>query len=201
MRDANSEEAGNLEFQTRFIYLYLIDGILFSSFGILLILTWPYVQLDPALFVIFFGSFSICHGVILLISCFLYRKEAYFNSILFAGCFGIFVGLCLILWLAGYKDVRQSTLILFIASWLVLRGSLHCYIPAKYNKTYAFILDWIFYLIGISELAFGIFLLSILTSHSFPLFWWIAIFFVSIGSVLSVFSLKYIGSSGPNKSN
>jgi uncharacterized membrane protein HdeD (DUF308 family) len=201
VQGANSEESNNSIFQTRFIYLYLIDGLIFSSFGILLILTWPYVQLDPALFVIFFGSFSICHGVILLISCFQYRKEAYFKTILFAGCIGIFVGLCLILWLAGYKDVRQSTLILFIASWLILRGISHCYIPAKYNKTYAFILDRIYYIIGISEFAFGVFLLSILKSHSFPLFWWIAIYFVSVGSVLSVFSLKYIGSSRPNKSN
>jgi uncharacterized membrane protein HdeD (DUF308 family) len=201
MRDANRETAGNLEFQTRFIYLYLIDGIIFSSFGILLILTWPYVEVDPALFVIFFGSFSICHGVILLISCFVYRKEAYFKVILFAGCIGIFVGLCILLWPAGYKDVRQYALILFIAVWLILRGILHCYIPAKYNKTYAFILDRIYYIIGISELAFGIFLLFILKSHSFPLFWWIAIYFVSVGSVLSVFSLKYIGSSRQNKSD
>jgi uncharacterized membrane protein HdeD (DUF308 family) len=198
MRDANSEEAGNLAFQNRFIYLYLIDGIIFSSFGILLILTWPYVEVEPALFVIFFGSFSICHGVILLISCLLYRKEAYFKVILFAGCISIFVGLCMLLWLAGYKDVRPYTLILFIASWLILRGILHCYIPAKYSKKYAFILDRIYYFIGISEFAFGIFLLSILKSHSFPLFWWIAIYFVSVGSVLSVFSLKYIGSSRPS---
>ena len=179
----------------------MIDGVIFSCFGIFVILTWPLVKAVPALFVIFYGFFSICHGVLMLIACFLHRKETYFKAVLSDGCIGILVGLVILIWSAGNKDISAQTFILFIASWFFIKGFLHFYIPAKYKRKYPFILDRVYYVIGISEFAFGIFLLTIIQGHSFLLFWSITIYFILAGIVLSVFSLKYKDISKQNESN
>ena len=123
------------------------------------------------------------------------------KAVLSNGCIGILVGLFILTWPAGNKDIRAQTFILFIASWFFIKGFLHFYIPAKYKRKYPFILDRVYYVIGISEFAFGIFLLTIIQGHSFPLFWSIAIYFILAGIVLSVFSLKYKDISKQNESN
>ncbi|PQP35753.1 hypothetical protein C6A37_00875 [Desulfobacteraceae bacterium SEEP-SAG9] len=63
MRNVYSDKSNNIIFKNRFIHIYMIDGVIFSCFGIFVILTWPLVKAVPALFVYFYGFFSICHGV------------------------------------------------------------------------------------------------------------------------------------------
>ena len=198
MHSAYSDKSDNLIFKTRFIYL--VDSITFSSFGIILLLTWPLIEVVPALFGVFFGIFAIGHGISMLIICYLYRKETYFKTILSNGCIGILVGLFVLIRSAGDKDISEHTLILFIASWFFVKGFLHFYIPVKYKKKYKFILNRIYYLIGTSELAFGIFLLFGLKSHSFPLIWSVGIYFIFAGSVIFIFILKNKSASKQNES-
>ena len=126
MWNADSDTSNNLIAKTRF--LYLIDGITYSSFGILLILVWPLIKIAPVLFEVFFGFFAIINGISMFIACYRYRKEPYFKAILFKGCISTLAGLFILIW---PKDISEHALILFIASWLFAKGTLHFYIPVK----------------------------------------------------------------------
>jgi uncharacterized membrane protein HdeD (DUF308 family) len=180
--------------------MYLVDSITFSSFGLILLLTWPLIEVAPELFRVFFGIFATANGILMLMVCYLYRKETYFKAILSNGCIGILVGLFVLIRSAGNKDIDEHTLILFIASWFFVKGFLHFYLPIKFKKKYQFILNRLYYLIGASELAFGIILLFGLKSNSFPLIWSVGIYFIFAGSFIFIYFLKNKSAPQQNES-
>ena len=181
MWNAYRDKSNNLFAKTRF--LYLIDSITYSSFGIFLLLVWPLIKIAPVLFGAFWGFFAIINGISVFIAFYRYRKEPYFKAILSKGCISTLAGLFILIW---PKDISEQALILFIASWLFAKGTLHFYIPVKYKKKYKSFTGWIYYSIGTLELAFGFFLLFSLKSHSFPLIWSVAIYFIFTGIVIFV---------------
>ena len=180
-------------------FFFMADSIIFLSFGIILILTWPIIEVDLSFFGVFFGIFAISHGFLMLICSYLGRKSPVSKAFLLKGCMGIIVGLLVVSWPARGTDNNEQTLILFFVGWLFAIGAMLLYVLNKFSKHINF--KWVYYLAGTSSFAFGTFLLVNLRHHSFSLIWSISFYFLFNGIIMLITSLRDNDSYKPDENS
>lgn len=187
----------NLTHKIRFFFM--ADSIIFLSFGIVLLLTWPIIEVDLYFFCVFFGVFTISHGLLMYICSYLGRKWPVSKTFFSIGCLSIVVGILLISGPARGTEINEQTLILFFVSWLFAIGAKHFYMLIKFSKHIN--VKWVYYLVGTFSFALGIILLVNRMHHSFSLIWSFSWYFLFNGIIMFITSLKDTDTWKQNENN
>lgn len=161
-----------------------IRGVVAILFGLL---TWFIPGITLVALVFLFGAYALIDGILNLVASF--RAPAHHWALLIEGILGIGAGIVTFLW----PSMTAVVLLFVIAFWAIFTGVFEIVAGIRLRKAIAN--EWLFLLMGILSVLFGLFILWAPAAGALAIVIWIGAYAFVFGVLMLVLALRLRGQS------
>jgi uncharacterized membrane protein HdeD (DUF308 family) len=161
-----------------------IRGVVAILFGLL---TWFIPGITLVALVFLFGAYALLDGVLNLVASF--RAAAHHWALLIEGILGIGAGIVTFLWPA----MTAGVLLFVIAFWAIFTGVFEIIAGIRLRKAIAN--EWLFLLMGILSVLFGLFILWSPAAGALAIVIWIGAYAFVFGVLMLLLAFRLRGQS------